>query len=74
MGSVIGEIMANRKKVVLVEFDESDAIYVDGKLVVDDSPLSPASVLSAVGIDFEQIRADYNDEGEIPENLSDLKE
>lgn len=61
------------KKVVLVEFDEQDAIYVDGKLVVSDAPLSPATVLSAVGIDFDQISGTTDDEGEIPENLKELR-
>lgn len=72
-----GVSISNDSKIVVVQVDDSEAIYENGVLLVEGFVLSPSTVLAAVGIEPELLEADlewFEEQGRtFPENLSDVE-
>ncbi len=63
-------------KVTIVETSDWQALYVDGKLKLENHNLSLVEVLGILGIIVEGVRADekwLDDRGNLPENLEAVK-
>lgn len=63
--------------VVVVQVDDSEAVYSNGRLQVEGYVLGPATVLAAVGITAELLEADldwFEEQGRtFPENMHDIE-
>ena len=63
-------------KISIVSGDDWSGIYIDGKLVFQNSELRPSDILKAVGLSCERIyinSSELEEIGELPENLEDVK-
>jgi len=70
--------MAKKKtpKIALVDGDDWQGLYVDGKLLQQGHVISSDDILKATGIDYDYIFADIDwlgERGDLPDNLNEVK-
>ncbi len=64
------------KKLTRVYCEDWEGVYLDGVLVAQGHSVDISDVAAALGVEYQSVEADSDwleDEGELPESLSDVK-